>query len=344
MVVSQKWHQTLKLYGDGIVHDMGRKVKRGNKANIIYYIECRRREIMKKIGFMMMGVFLLCACSSFKVDVKEEITIEYGEEVSVENLTDQKDISIKELKGYDAKKIGEQTITVMFMNADGKEAEKEVTLEIKDTKAPEIKFKKEKVEITEGDKFDPASNIESIKDPVDGDIKKSDDKKITKNGYIITSEVDAKKVKNGYKVKITAYDVNGNKTEKEYTVNVKAKPEEKPQASTSQPASSGGQALTSASTAQASQSGGSTSGGTVSNPQAQPQPQQCVSNGQFGRVGNSGKVFVGSSTADAKKKAEAWADSVIFDESSPYYMMGYHEWTVYDNCGERNDAWTVEFY
>ena len=143
-------------------------------------------------------------------------------------------------------------------------------------------------------------------------------------------------------MKITAYDVNGNKTEKEYTVNVKAKPEEKPQASTSQPASSGGQALTSASTAQASQSGGSTSGGTVSNPQAQP--QQCVSNGQFGRVGNSGKVFVGSSTADAKKKAEAWADSVIFDESSPYYMMGYHEWTVYDNCGERNDAWTVEFY
>ena len=333
MVVSQKWHQTLKLYGDGIVHDMGRKVKRGNMANIIYYIECRRREIMKKIGFMMMGVFLLCACSSFKVDVKEEITIEYGEEVSVENLTDQKDISIKELKGYDAKKIGEQTITVMFMNADGKEAEQEVTLEIKDTKAPEIKFKKEKVEITEGDKFDPSSNIESVKDPIDGDIKKSDDKKITKNGYLVTSDVDTKKVKSGYKVKITAYDVNGNKTEKEYTVNVKAKPKENAQTTPSKPASSSGQAAPAPSN---SQSGGSTSGGNASKPQAQP--QQCVSNGQFGAVGNSGRVFYSEAEMDA------WANSVIYDRSSPYYMKGYHAWTVYDNCGERNDVWTVEFY
>lgn len=339
MVVSQKWHQTLKLYGDGIVHGMGRKVKRGNMANIIYYIECRRREIMKKIGFMMMGVFLLCACSSFKVDVKEEITIEYGEEVSVENLTDQKDISIKELKGYDAKKIGEQTITVMFMNADGKEAEQEVTLEIKDTKAPEIKFKKEKVEITEGDKFDPASNIESIKDPVDGDIKKSDDKKITKNGYIITSEVDAKKVKNGYKVKITAYDANGNKAEKEYTVNVKTKPVEKPQASTSQPANSGGQAASAAPAPSNSQSGGSASGGNASKPQAQP--QQCVSNGEFGAVGNSGRVFY------SEAEMQAWANEQIYPFSGEAWKQGYagyHAWTVYDNCGERNDVWTVEFY
>ena len=299
----------------------------------------------------MMGVFLLCACSSFKVDVKKEITIEYGEEVSVENLTDQKDISIKELKGYDAKKIGEQEITVVFVNGDEKTTEEKVKVNVKDTKAPEIKFKKDKLEITEGDKFDPASNIESIKDPVDGDIKKSDDKKITKNGYIITSEVDAKKVKNGYKVKITAYDANGNKAEKEYTVNVKTKPVEKPQASTSQPANSGGQAASAAPAPSNSQSGGSTSGGNASKPQAQP--QQCVSNGQFGAVGNSGKVFVGSSTADGKAKAEAWAWEHINQLEQDYYngkiskdevFQGFNEWTVYDNCGERNDAWTVDFY
>ena len=60
---------------------------------------------------------------------------------------------------------------------------------------------------------------------IDGEIKKSDDKKLTKNGYLIDSNVDTKKV-GRYKVKIIAYDVNGNKTEKEYAVTVKEKPEE----------------------------------------------------------------------------------------------------------------------
>ena len=88
-----------------------------------------------------------------------------------------------------------------------------------------IELKKEKAEITEGDKFDPVSNIASVKDVIDGEIKKSDDKKLTKNGYLIDSNVDSKKAGN-YKVKIIAYDVNGNKTEKEYAVAVKEKPEE----------------------------------------------------------------------------------------------------------------------
>lgn len=291
---------------------------------------------MKKTITLLLTITLLAACSSnLKVEVKDNITIEYGSELKIEDLTDQKDLKIKEIKDFDSKKTGEQKVNVVFSDSD-KEVTKEITLTVKDTKAPEIKLKKDKLEITEGDKFDPASNIESIKDPVDGDIKKSDDKKITKNGYIITSEVDTKKVKNGYKVKITAYDANGNKAEKEYTVNVKTKPVEKPQASTSQPANSGGQAASAAPAPSNSQSGGSASGGNASKPQAQP--QQCVSNGQFGAVGNSGRVFYSEAEMDA------WANSVIYDRSSPYYMKGYHAWTVYDNCGERNDVWTVEFY
>lgn len=295
---------------------------------------------MKKVitrGFLSASLlFVLMACGSkINVTVSENIEVEYGEkldntllfnkEKSDENLT------VKEVKDFDNKKLGEQEITVIFALED-KTQEEKVKVNVKDTKAPEIKLKKDKLEITEGDKFDPASNIESIKDPVDGDIKKSDDKKITKNGYIITSEVDAKKVKNGYKVKITAYDVNGNKTEKEYTVNVKAKPKENAQTTPSKPASSSGQAPAPSN----SQSGGSASGGNASKPQAQP--QQCVSNGEFGAVGNSGRVFYSEAEMDA------WANSVIYDRSSPYYMKGYHAWTVYDNCGERNDVWTVEFY
>ena len=46
------------------------------------------------------------------------------------------------------------------------------------------------LEIIEGNAFDPVSNIESVKDSIDGDIKQSDDKEITKDGYIIESDVN----------------------------------------------------------------------------------------------------------------------------------------------------------
>ena len=246
---------------------------------------------MKKVitrGFLSASLlFVLMACGSkINVTVSENIEVEYGEkldntllfnkEKSDENLT------VKEVKDFDNKKLGEQEITVIFALED-KTQEEKVKVNVKDTKAPEIKLKKDKLEITEGDKFDPASNIESVKDPVDGDIKKSDDKKITKNGYIITSDVDAKKVKNGYKVKVTAFDVNGNKAEKEYTVNVKAKPEEKPQASTSQSTTSGGQAA-SATPAPSTSQGGSSNAGGGSQSATSPAPANvCPRTGQAPR-------------------------------------------------------------
>ena len=218
-----------------------------------------KKNVLKSL--VCMGMLLcLSACGKMKVTVNENIETEYGKELDTATLYDAKqsdeDVKVKEVKGFDAKKIGEQEITVVFVNGDEKTTEEKVKVNVKDTKAPEIKFKKDKLEITAGDDFNPASNIESVKDPIDGDIKKSDDKKITKNGYIIISDVDTKKVKDGYKVKITAFDVNGNKAEKEYTVNVKAKSEEKPQASTSQPTSNGGQA------ASTSQGGSASSGNT----------------------------------------------------------------------------------
>ena len=179
---------------------------------------------MKKIIGSVLLCVLLCACGKASVEVKEGIVIEYGAELKAEDLTDEK-VTLKEVKGFDAKKIGEQKVTAVFVNEKDKEIEEEITLEVKDTKKPVIKLKKEKVEITAGDKFDAASNIESVKDPVDGNIKKSDDKKLTKNGYIITSNVNAKKA-GSYTVKVTAYDVNGNKAESSYKVTVKKKPQE----------------------------------------------------------------------------------------------------------------------
>ena len=187
---------------------------------------------MEKLRVFLFGflVFFIVGCSSsFHVDVKENAVLEYGEKPDYSLLFDKdnsdEDVSVKEVKNFDNKKTGEQEITVIFSNADEKTKEETVKVTVKDTKKPVIKLKKDKLEITEGDKFDAVANIESVKDPVDGDIKKSDDQKLTKNGYFIASDVDAKKA-GSYTVKFTAYDVNGNKAESSYKVTVKAKPQE----------------------------------------------------------------------------------------------------------------------
>ena len=187
---------------------------------------------MKKISVFVACLMLMSVvgCSkSLKVTVKENAVLEYGEKLDHSLLFDKDNsdegVTVKEVKSFDNKKTGEQEITVIFTNADEKTKEETLKVTVKDTKKPEIKLKKDKLEITEGDKFDAVANIESVKDPVDGDIKKSDDKKLTKNGYLIASDVDVKKA-GSYTVKITAFDVNGNKAESSYKVSVKAKPQE----------------------------------------------------------------------------------------------------------------------
>ena len=188
----------------------------------------------RKVQCGIIGVFLILIIIIFlaatqmnkvKIDFKlNDNVIEYGtDEACIDwkkrTVTNGNKITVKE---FNTKKVG-QTDIVFTVCLDDTCQEFTKQVEIKDTKNPEIKFKKEKLEITEGDKFDPVSNIESVKDPIDGNIKKSDDKELTKDGYIITSNVKSDKASE-YTVKVTAYDVNGNKAERSYKVTVKEKP------------------------------------------------------------------------------------------------------------------------
>lgn len=173
------------------------------------------------------GGYAIYEANKVSIDyVLNDNVVEYGEDQSKIDWLKRSTTNGNKItaSSFDIKKVG-QTDVIFLVCVDDKCAEYTHKVEIKDTKKPVIKLKKDKVEISVSDKFDPASNIESVKDPVDGDIKKSDDKKLTKNGYIITSDVDTKKA-GSYSVKVTAYDVNGNKAEKEYAVTVKEKPEE----------------------------------------------------------------------------------------------------------------------
>ena len=286
----------------------------------------------KAVGSVLLCV-LLCACGKASVEVKEGIVIEYGAELKAEDLTDEK-VTLKEVKVFDAKKAGGQKVTVVFVNEKDKEIEAEITLEVKDTKKPVIKLKKEKVEITAGDKFDAASNIESVKDPVDGDLKKSEDKKLTKNGYIITSDVNAEKA-GSYTVKVTAYDVNGNKAESSYKVTVKKKPQE--QTPTQNNNQSSGNGYTSN---QGSYNKPST-GNTGSNKKpTQSKPQTCKAGVIHpNAMGNTGKLF------NSEQEAINWANAYIEDCDNKgkcnIVSFGYSQ--VFDYCETLLKKWTVDF-
>ena len=279
-------------------------------------------------------MFLVVGCSKdLKVAVKDNLEVEYGDKLDHSLLYDKEQsdegVTVKEVKNFDAKKTGEQEITVVFGDSDDKTKEETIKVSVKDTKKPVIKLKKEKVEITAGDKFDAASNIESVKDPVDGDLKKSEDKKLIKNGYIISSDVNAKKA-GSYTVKVTAYDVNGNKAESSYKVTVKKKPQETPTQNNNQ---SGGNGYISNQGSYNKPSAGNT--GSNKKP-TQSKPQQTCKAGVVhpNAMGNSGKLF------NSAKEALDYGN-MMSDKDSTIASFAYSQ--VFDYCGKDLDKWTVEF-
>ncbi len=297
---------------------------------------------MKKISVLAVCamMILVVGCSKdLKVAVKDNLEVEYGDKLDHSLLFDKDNsdegITVKEVKNFDAKKTGEQEITVIFTNADEKTKEETIKISVKDTKKPVIKLKKEKVEITAGDKFNAASNIESVKDPVDGDIKKSEDKKLTKNGYIITSDVNAKKA-GSYTVKVTAYDVNGNKAESSYKVTVKKKPQE--QSETQNNNQSSGNGYTSNQGSYNKPSAGNA--GSNKKP-TQSKPQQTCKAGVIhpNAIGNTGKLF------NSEQEAINWANAYIedCDNKGNCNIVSFSYSKVFDYCENDMDKWTVGF-
>lgn len=232
-----------------------------------------------------------------------------------------KDIKVSKISGFDDKKVGSPKVKVTFADKDSKtKVEKEITIEVNDTKAPVITLDKTAVSVEQDKSIDLTKNVKSVKDPVDGDIKYSKSK-VDKDGYYFDEgKLDTKKP-GTYKVKVTAIDKNGNKAENafEVTVNKKAEnketakaPEKENTDNTNKGTSSGttqnNNSNNGGTKAPASQGQSNNEGNTPSKQPTPPQQQEkpskptaCVSNGQFGRVGNSGKVFY------SKAEMDAWA-------------------------------------
>ncbi len=96
---------------------------------------------------------------------------------------------------------------------------------IKDTKAPEISFETDEIELTEGDEFDILSNLTGVKDPIEGSFSESEELK--NSSYTITSDLDTS-VPGDYTVTVKARDNHGNETESSYVVHVAEKPAPEP--------------------------------------------------------------------------------------------------------------------
>lgn len=172
---------------------------------------------------------------NYKQKVLDSIGITFVEDASIEYGTEKVDYNsfIKEKSGepeiqlpieeINTKELGKKQVTYVLCK-DGYSKNEILDVEIKDTQFPVIEFNEETISLKINEEFDIKSNIKAIKDLVDGDITYTEDETITKDGYYFTYDIDTSIV-GEYTVKLIAYDKHGNKTEKEYIVDVKEQKE-----------------------------------------------------------------------------------------------------------------------
>lgn len=124
-------------------------------------------------------------------------------------------------KVIDVSETGDTKVTYTITSKDGKTSVKQDKIfTVADSIPPEIKLKADNVTITQGDAFDPKSNIASVKDPKEGLIDYADTSDFGK--YTIASDVNAN-VPGNYTVTVTAIDYNGNQATATYQVAVNPK-------------------------------------------------------------------------------------------------------------------------
>lgn len=273
-----------------------------------------------------VAALLITGCAKeLKVTTAENLKVEYGEELDNTKLFNAKEsdenVKVDKVEGFDAKKMGEQEITVTFTD-DNKDKEEKLKITVEDTKKPVIELKKESVGITAGDKLELKDNIKSVKDPVDGDLKYSD-KTVEKDGYYIDKgKLDTKKA-GTYEVKVIAADKNGNKTEKSFKVNVKKKETaKKPNgtgnsntsnnggSSSSNPSNTGNSGSNTGSSSGGSNNSSNSNGGSSNNGGGQkpvnPAPHQ-----HYVDSSNSGHddLVMSGMWFDTLAEADAWVDN-----------------------------------
>ncbi len=159
---------------------------------------------------------------SMKMNFTKDRVIEYGSKIDSKKLIESYDGNLKTCPTINTKKVGKVSLTYV-LEKENITRDFKLDLEIKDTKKPVIKFKKDIIRFTEGEDFKAKDNLQSVTDPVDGKLTYAKtNNKLEKGTYQIKDEVDSK-VPSNYKVEVNACDQNGNKTSASFKVEVKKK-------------------------------------------------------------------------------------------------------------------------
>lgn len=155
---------------------------------------------------------------------KDRQILEYGEKIDSSSFVKHSVGEVKTYPSVHTKKTGIQTITYV-LSYEGQTKNIPYTIDVQDTKKPEIKLKENYVTLEYGQTYDVADNIKSVRDPIDGPLKKA--KKTAAGSYWIDSRLNTLEA-GSYTITIHAQDRNGNSADQKFTVTVKEKVEQKP--------------------------------------------------------------------------------------------------------------------
>jgi len=163
---------------------------------------------------------------SLVLEVNEDLlNVEYGSDFDQDKFIVSNTGTLETEGSVDPMTVGDSELKVRLSEEDpyGRTAEKEFsyTVHVEDTKAPEILLKEDSVSLYTDDPFDPYENVESVKDPVDGDLKKAET--ADKGSWTVTTDFDSSAA-GEYTATVTAMDVNGNQAEASFAVIVEERP------------------------------------------------------------------------------------------------------------------------
>lgn len=147
-------------------------------AGYMYYDEKQKQAIYDSINLTLNEVLI-------------EKGIEYGSDTTTNDLIAEIDGEIESQTELDTSVIGTQTLEFVITKQNQSKT-LSYDVEIKDTIIPAITLTKENVTLEYGENFDATDYIESILDPVDGELSYSETE-IEGGYYTYESDVNTKK-------------------------------------------------------------------------------------------------------------------------------------------------------
>lgn len=189
----------------------------------------KKRKLKKNVKYILIGALVLAGCfifirirnqsvlSNMSITFIEDNAVEYGETIDAKDFIQSiEGAQLKEVPEVDTMTLGEQEIKYVLEN-EGKTKEVKHKVIVEDTTPAQIVIKEDTIYLELNTVFSFESNIESISDPIDKDLKFSAEKTEEKGMYYIEHDVNVQ-TEGTYTVTIYAIDKNGNTSNASYQV------------------------------------------------------------------------------------------------------------------------------